>query len=122
MRDQMDSTNPMRLLSAFYIALWGQLDALSDERRWVRTVGSRAQGELEQRADDVLKELSVTSQVTLSISLKQLEADKARAQEFLYEWHGSQPEARERLRARLEELRGYFEQQGLAFGAAAAAS
>lgn len=114
----MDPSSPTRLISEFYIALWAQLDSLSDERRWVRAVGP--QHGLE-RVDSTLKQLWAAPQPSaLPVSVRQLETDRARALEFLDEWHKAGPQDRNKLRARLEELRGYFEQQGVAFGAAAA--
>ncbi len=104
-----------RLLSEFYIALWGQLDALSDEHRWVRITGEQR---ATRAAKDILEELRKLSHrgETLPISLEELQADLTKSAKFVDDWQRAFPGERKGLRKRIEEMQAYLQERGLAFG------
>lgn len=111
-----------KLLSEFYIALWGELADLSDEHRWVRIVGKKETGRKANTIFDQLKQVSTKEK--LPVPVDQLEADLEQATEFIKKfaekWDKAEPRERKELRKSLDEIRAGFQEKGLAFGTVAA--
>ena len=107
-----------KLLSEFYIALWGELDALSDEYRWVRIVGEK---ETRRKAKTIFEQLKqVSPKEKLPVPIDQLKVDLEQATEFIEKfakkWDKAEPRERKDLRKSLDEMRARFQERGLAFG------
>lgn len=106
-----------RLLSEFYILLWGDVDSLSDEHRWIRIIGPH---DSKRTPASILEELrNASHHQQLPVPLDKLTDDYERARELIETWVHASPEARKGLRKRMEETRAYLQERGLAFGALA---
>jgi hypothetical protein len=106
-----------QLLSEFYISLWGEIDSVSDEHRWVRISGQRDGNTV---TDAILKQLhAVLNHQQSPISFDQLDRDRGQVTELITQWQSSTPDQRVSLRKSLEETRAYVQEKGLAFGSLA---
>ena len=108
------------LLSEFYTNLWGQLDALSDEHRWIRSVG---EAKAPRSADDILTRLGELSELPGSVELQQLCEEYSRVTELRNEWiaairekrSGPYEKQKEELLQEIEAKLSYLQDRALAF-------
>ena len=102
-----------RSVSDFYILLWGDVDSLSDEHRWIRIIGER---DSKRTSASILEELKNASyHQQLPVSLDELTHDYERTRELIETWVHASPEARRELRRRWEETRAYLQDRAHAF-------